>query len=67
MTEKHFSHFKILAEKAKYRHIKFLYSSILALAIDIVNQNAKSADSSKNSRDGLEELLCYIETTFLVQ
>lgn len=67
MTEKHFSHFKILAEKAKYSHIKFLYTSIFALTIDIVSQNAKSADSSKNSRDGLEELLCYIETTFLVQ
>lgn len=67
MTEKHFSHFKILAEKAKYSHIKFLYTSIFALTIDIVSQNAKSADSSKDSRDGLEDLLCYIETTFLVQ
>lgn len=67
MTEKHFSHFKILAEKAKYSHIKFLYTSIFALTIDIVSQNAKSADSSKDSRDGLEDLLCYIETIFLVQ
>lgn len=67
MTEKHFSHFKILAEKAKYSHIKFLYTSIFALTIDIVSQNANSADSSKDSRDGLEDLLCYIETTFLVQ
>ncbi|MFL9833695.1 TetR/AcrR family transcriptional regulator [Chryseobacterium terrae] len=67
MTEKHFSHFKILAEKAKYSHIKFLYTSIFALTIDIVSQIAKSADSSKDSRDGLEELLRYVETTFLVQ
>jgi hypothetical protein len=67
MTEKHFSHFKILAEKAKYSHIKFLYTSIFALTIDIVSQNAKSVYSSKDSRNGLEELLRYVETTFLVQ
>ncbi|KFF00571.1 hypothetical protein IX39_08005 [Chryseobacterium formosense] len=67
MTEKHFSHFKILAEKARYNHIKFLYTSIFALTIDIVSQNAKSADLSKDGHAGLEELLCYIETTFLVQ
>lgn len=67
MTEKHFSHFKILAEKAKYSHIKFLYTSIFALTIDIVSQKAKTLDSSTDNRDGLEDLLCYIETTFLVQ
>ncbi len=67
MTEKHFSHFKILAEKAKYNHIKFFYTSIFALTIDIVSQNAKSADLSKDGHAGLEELLHYVETTFLIQ
>ncbi|KFC19607.1 hypothetical protein IO90_10015 [Chryseobacterium sp. FH1] len=67
MTEKHFSHFKIIAEKAKYIHVKFLYTSIFALTIDLVSQIAKSSDPSKDSRNEMEELLHYIETTFLMK
>lgn len=48
-------------------HQTFLYSSILTLTIDIVSQNAKSADSSKDGNAGLEGFIHYIETILLVQ
>jgi len=66
MADKHFSRFKNLAEKAGYSHIKFLYASIFATTIDIVSQNAKAAEPSKDSLEGSEDLLGYIETTFLI-
>ena len=43
-------------------HQTFLYSSILAMIINIVSQNAKSAHSSEDGHAGMEDFLHYIET-----